>query len=140
MRIKIALTDDIDTCLDLRRVVFIDEQDVPEEDEIDGADQDAWHILASVNDLPAGTARILRKGTTAKIGRVCVLLEQRGTGLGAGIMRKALEVCKTDIGAKKAILGSQTHAISFYEKLGFTAYGPIYLDAGVEHRDMEIAL
>ena len=140
MKTVIALTDDIKSCLALRRIVFIQEQEVSEVEELDGLDDVALHVLATVDGMPMGTARIFIKGDTAKIGRVCVLSPQRGTGLGAAIMRKALEICKDQKSAKKAVLGSQIHALPFYEKLGFNAFGPIYLDAGIEHRDMEITL
>jgi ElaA protein len=140
MSVEITLTRDIDACLALRRAVFIEEQDVPEAEEVDGLDDNALHLLALVDGIPMGTARIFIKRETAKIGRVCVLSQQRGTGLGAALMRKVLEACTDQASVKKALLGSQLHALPFYEKLGFVAFGPIYLDAGIEHRDMEIAL
>jgi predicted GNAT family N-acyltransferase len=140
MTVEISLTRNIDACHTLRRRVFIEEQNVSEAEEVDGLDDDALHLLATVDGVPMGSARILIKGTTAKIGRVCVLPEQRGTGLGAAIMRAALEVCKTQGTVNKAILGSQLHALKFYEQLGFEAFGPIYLDAEIEHRDMKIAI
>lgn len=140
MTFEISLTRDIEACLSVRRIVFIQEQGVTEAEEIDGLDAEALHILAAVDGVPMGTARILIDGATAKIGRVCVLSEQRGNGLGAAVMRKALEVCKSQKAVKRALLGSQIYALKFYEQLGFKAFGPIYLDAGIEHRDMEIAL
>lgn len=140
MTVDISLTRNIDACHTLRRRVFIEEQDVSEAEEVDGLDDDALHLLATVDGVPMGSARILIKGTTAKIGRVCVLSEQRGTGLGTAIMRAALEVCKTQGTVNKVVLGSQLHALKFYEQLGFEAFGPIYLDAKIEHRDMNIAV
>jgi ElaA protein len=140
MSIEIHQTDDIEACRDLRRKVFIREQGVSEEEEVDDLDPVAIHILAKVDGIPKATARILIKGDTAKIGRVCVLVNLRGTGLGAALMRKTIEVCKAQEGVEKSVLGAQTHAIPFYEKLGFRAYGPIFLDADVEHRDMELDL
>ena len=140
MTVEISLTRDIEACLSVRRIVFIQEQGVSEAEEIDGLDAEALHILAAVDGVPMGTARILIDGATAKIGRVCVLSEQRGTGLGAAVMCKALEVCKSQKAVKRALLGSQIHALKFYEQLGFEAFGPIYLDSGIEHRDMEFAL
>lgn len=140
MTVDIALSRNIDACHALRRRVFIEEQNVSEAEEIDGLDDNAMHFLATVDGVPMGTARIMIKGTTAKIGRVCVLSEQRGTGLGAAIMRAALEVCKSQGTVNKAVLGSQLHALKFYERLGFEAFGPIYLDAEIEHRDMKIVV
>ena len=140
MSVEIALTRDIDICLALRHAVFIGEQGVSEAEEVDGMDQDALHILARLEGVPIGTARILIKGDIAKIGRVCVVSQHRGTGIGAAIMQNALEVCRGQFSVKKALLGSQLYAMPFYEKLGFHGIGPIYLDAGIEHRDMEIEL
>lgn len=140
MKFQVGLTKDIKACLEVRRAVFIEEQNVPEAEEIDGLDDSCLHVLAVQNDIPVGTARIVIKEGIAKIGRVCVLSKMRGTGLGAAIMREAMVVCKSQAGVEKAILGSQIQAMGFYEKLGFRAFGPIYLDAGIEHRDMEITL
>lgn len=140
MKIRVALSQDIEACLEVRRTVFIQEQNVSEAEEIDGLDDSCLHILAVQNDVPVGTARIVIKENIAKIGRVCVVPNLRGTGLGAAIMREAMAVCKSQLGVQKAVLGSQIHAMGFYEKLGFQAFGTIYLDAGIEHGDMEIVL
>lgn len=135
MTITIAPTRDIATCRHLRRVVFIEEQGVPETDEIDDKDDEAVHLLATDAGQPVGSARLLLSGSTGKIGRVCVLPTHRGTGLGAALIRAALAELRAR-GMTTAKLGSQTHAIGFYERLGFTATGPEYMDAGIAHRDM----
>ena len=83
MTLQITPTRDIATCRHLRRVVFIEEQGVPEADEIDDKDDTAIHLLATENGTPVGSARLLIMGDTGKIGRVCVLKSHRGTGLGA---------------------------------------------------------
>lgn len=133
----IEQTDDLGICHALRRTVFIEEQGVSEAEEVDGRDDEALHVLACVGDTPMGCARILVQGPVAKIGRVCVLKEARGTGLGAAIIKTCLEVARGQHGVSKAKLGAQTHALAFYERLGFAAFGPIYDDAGIPHRDME---
>ena len=133
----IAQTDDIATCHALRRVVFMDEQNVSDADEFDGLDESALHLIAWVDGQPVGTARILLVGNCAKIGRVCVLKQARGTGLGAAIIAGCLDVARTQPGIVTAKLGAQVTALGFYEKLGFCALGPIYEDAGMAHRDME---
>ena len=134
MSVEIALTRDLETCFALRRVVFIDEQGVPEAEEIDDLDPLSLHLLATDKGTSVGTARIYISDNTAKIGRVCVLQSHRGTGLGAALIREALEVSKGK--ATTAKLGAQLHALGFYEALGFTATGPVYDDAGIDHRDM----
>ncbi|MDO5705121.1 MAG: GNAT family N-acetyltransferase [Paracoccus sp. (in: a-proteobacteria)] len=133
---KITVTDDLTACHALRRKVFIEEQGVSEAEEMDDLDGQAVHLLAFDGDVPVGTARVLASGDTGKIGRVCVLAQARGTGLGAALIRAALDVLRDMPGITRAKLGAQTHALGFYEKLGFAAYGPIYDDAGIPHRDM----
>lgn len=134
MSVIISLTDDIVACHALRRAVFIDEQGVSEAEEIDDLDDACLHLLALDGDAPVGTARVNIQGGLAKIGRVCVVKSHRGTGLGAALIQKALEVSRGK--AARAKLGAQTHALGFYEKLGFVATGPIFDDAGIPHRDM----
>lgn len=133
---KIERTDNLAACHALRRTVFIQEQNVPEADEMDDLDDQAIHLLAWHDDTPVGTARLLTKGTIGKIGRVCVLPQMRGTGLGAQLIRASMDVLREQSGITTAKLGAQTHAIGFYEKLGFVAQGPVYDDAGIPHRDM----
>ena len=138
--IRIAVTDDIATCRALRRVVFIEEQGVSEADELDDLDGVAVHLLATVDGRPMGSARIIPGNGYGKIGRVCVLAEARGQGIGQALMREAVAVLRTRPGVTRAKLGAQIHALGFYEALGFTAFGPDYQDAGIAHRDMELML
>lgn len=137
---SIGLTDDIAACLALRRTVFIEEQGVPEADEVDGADAGARHLLALADGRPVGTARLLVKGSTGKIGRVCVLAGARGQGIGAALIRAAVAEFAAMPGIRTIRLGAQTHALGFYAALGFVATGPEYLDAGIAHRDMVLVL
>lgn len=132
----IAVTQDIAACLALRRTVFIEEQGVAEADERDDLDGDAIHLLAELDGRAVGSARLLRMGEVGKIGRVCVLKDHRGTGLGAALIRAAVAEFRNMPGVTKVKLGAQSHAIAFYEKLGFEAFGAEYLDAGIAHRDM----
>mgnify|MGYP002637214174 FL=1 len=136
MSLSINVTDDLDTCLKLRFEVFVREQKVPFHEEHDSADDSATHILASVDGVPVGTARIVFFNDIAKIGRVCVRKSERGTGLGAKLINACLKEAEARGGVNKAKLGAQIQALGFYQKLGFEAFGPVYLDAGIEHRDM----
>lgn len=136
----IVETTDLAACHALRRTVFIEEQNVPEAEEMDDLDGDAVHLLATdAEDRPVATARLLVKDDIGKIGRVCVLANQRGTGMGAALMRAAIDALAAR-GVRQVRLGSQTHAMGFYEKLGFVAEGPVYDDAGIPHRDMALDL
>ena len=137
---QIARPTDIATCRALRRVVFIEEQGVSEADEVDDLDGEAIHLLAVDAGRPVGTARLLIQGETGKIGRVCVLAEARGAGIGAALIRAAVAELASLPGISRAKLGAQVHALGFYERLGFAAVGPVYMDAGIEHRDMVLAL
>jgi predicted GNAT family N-acyltransferase len=137
---RIAVTRDIATCQALRRVVFIEEQGVSEADEVDGLDEGAIHLLAFDCARPVGTARMLVKSGVGKIGRVCVLPEARGTGLGAALILAGLAELRKVTGVAEAYLGSQSHATGFYEKLGFVVEGEEFLDASIPHRHMRRAL
>lgn len=137
---NIGVTDDIAACRALRRTVFIEEQGVSEADEVDGLDGSCVHILAQLNGVPVGSARLMMLGDTGKVGRVCVLQSARGTGLGAALMQAAVAQFRSTPGVTKVKLGAQVHALSFYERLGFTAYGEVFMDAGIAHRDMVLAL
>lgn len=140
MSLVISETRDIATCLRLRRIVFIEEQNVPEAEELDGLDAQSVHLLAELEGRAIGSARLMRLKETGKIGRVCVLKEARGTGAGAALIRHALGYFRTVPGVTRVKLGAQTHALAFYERLGFSAFGPEYMDAGIPHQDMEIRL
>tara|TARA_B110000881_G_C18298218_1_gene375654 strand:- start:185 stop:604 length:420 start_codon:yes stop_codon:yes gene_type:complete len=126
-------TDDI--CA-IRYEVFIDEQNVPEELEIDGLDGEAKHVLAFVDEVPIGTGRILSDG---HIGRVAVLKKYRGQGSGKLIMKELVKWAQ-DMNLEKVWLSSQWHAHSFYLDLGFVCVGEIYKEAGIDHIKMYRAL
>jgi ElaA protein len=136
----IAVTEDIAACRALRRTVFIEEQGVSEADEVDDLDGSAIHLLAVDGDRPVGSARLLVTGETGKVGRVCVLRERRGTGLGAALMQAAVAEFRRQPGVRKVKLGAQTHAVGFYERLGFHAVGDTFLDAGIPHVEMVLTL
>lgn len=140
MNFHIDLTRDLAACQALRHEVFVTEQNVPLKRERDGLDEDALHFLARLGPRPVGTARMLIKGDTGKIGRVCVLPEMRGMGLGKALIGACLSHLETRPGITRAELGAQTHALEFYERFGFVAFGPVYQDAGIAHRDMERAV
>lgn len=135
MSYRVEQTDDIAQCRALRRTVFIEEQGVSEAEELDEQDASSTHLIAWAGDTAVGTARLRIADGVAKIGRVCVLRTHRGQGLGAAMILEALDIaCRA--GAGMAKLGAQTHALGFYEALGFRATGPVYDDAGIAHRDM----
>lgn len=136
MTLQIIETREIALCRQLRRVVFIDEQGVSEADELDDLDEVAVHLLAVLDGVPVGSARLLTEGSMGKIGRVCVLQSARGKGIGADLIRAAVARFRGVPGIAKVKLGAQVHALGFYAGLGFAPVGEEYLDAGIVHRDM----
>ncbi len=129
---------DIVNALKVRDVVFIQEQNVPVELEHDEYDADALHILAidTQTKEPVGTARILDKGNgVAKVGRVAVLKEYRGRGIGEAIMQAVFKTTR-ELEFTSLILDAQVSVIPFYENLGFVAEGGVFDDAGIPHRHM----
>ena len=110
---SVTETRDIAACHALRRTVFIEEQNVSAEEEVDGLDETAIHFLAELDGVQVGTARILLKGDTAKIGRVCVLKQARGTRQGQALINACITWAR-DNGYARAVLGSQLHALGFY--------------------------
>ena len=114
----------------IRRLVFIVEQSVPQEEEWDGRDETAWHWLATDHeDAPIGTARLLPDG---QIGRMAVLGNYRGTGVGAAMLEAAVEKAR-HLGFPAVYLHAQVHARGFYERLGFQPEGDEFDDAGIAH-------
>ena len=116
----------------IRRRVFIEEQAVPEELEWDGEDEHALHWLAWLGDAAVGTVR-LRAGD--HIGRMAVLREQRGRGVGRRLLDTAVAHARAS-GATEVHLHAQVHALAFYDRAGFIAEGPVFDDAGIPHRTM----
>ncbi|MEM8553786.1 MAG: GNAT family N-acetyltransferase [Pseudomonadota bacterium] len=141
LRITSGTTDaEIATARKLREQVFIVEQNVPAEIEWDGKDAEAHHLLAWLDGKPVGTLRWRNLGDAGKIERVCVLSQTRGVGAGVAMMDQVLADLRATAGIETAKLSAQVSVIAFYERLGFTAYGPIYDDAGIPHRDMTLPL
>jgi len=125
------------SCLSLRRTVFIGEQNVPENEEVDGDDPNCDHILLTISDDPVGAARLKYYDNFVKVQRVCVLKNYRGQGIGSNIINFIIKhIEKNDI-RNSVRLGSQIHALEFYKGLGFVEFGEEYLDAGILHKDME---
>ena len=120
----------------IRSLVFIEEQGVPQEIEIDEWDPLAQHALAYEDGYCIATGRLVNlQDGSAQIGRMAVLAQFRKQGIGSKVLTTLIEYGKS-LGAFKFILHSQLTAIPFYEKQGFIANGPIYDEAGIAHRNM----
>ena len=139
---------EMEDALSVRRAVFIAEQGVTEAEEIDAYDRDpervpgAVHVVAYVDGRPAATGRLLidaPDGENAHIGRVAVLREHRRRGLGRAVML-ALQDEARQRGYRGVTVAAQLQALPFYERLGYVAYGEVFLDARIEHRLMDLLL
>ncbi len=149
--VREAVSDeDRAACFVVRKEVFVVEQGVPEEIEYDAYDASAVHVLAvrSEDGLPLGTGRLLfgeaalaKTGDLAvgSLGRLAVAQPARGLGVGVALVR-AIEECARERGLSAVDLHAQTHALGFYDRLGYEVYGPEFLDAGIEHRAMRRGL
>jgi predicted GNAT family N-acyltransferase len=120
----------------VRRQVFVIEQKVPEAEEWDDDDEVCVHVLATRNREPVGTGRISPAG---KIGRLAVLSEFRGRGIGDRILLMLIEQARHR-GLAEVTLNAQVHAVPFYERHGFRAQGGLFDEAGIPHRRMLKAL
>lgn len=118
----------------VRRAVFVEEMKVHETIDFDGTDADAHHLVVRFDGRPVGTGRI--RPVEARIGRVAVLREYRGLGLGREIMRRLVREA-IRLGLRRVRLHAQEHAIGFYEALGFVAEGPAFDEADIPHRFMQ---
>lgn len=126
----------------LRHEVFVVEQGVPIELELDEDDETALHLVAFDDDRLAGTCRVVM-GTPpapkAKFGRLVVARDARGAGIGSALLDEAERRARAD-GARQMVLTAQIAAMGLYERAGYTARGEVFLDAGIEHMTMEKAL
>ncbi len=133
--VRLALPAELPACLALRRRVFVEEQRVPPELEVDGLDPTATHVVALQADQVVGTARMRTVAGAGKAERVAVAPEARGQGVGAALM-SCLEGIASERGLQVMTLHAQEAAIPFYERIGYEAYGPRFDDAGIPHRAM----
>jgi predicted GNAT family N-acyltransferase len=121
----------------IRFAVFVLEQKVPPELEMDDVDLDCDHALAYDGDRRAiATGRLLPDG---HIGRMAVLADRRGLGIGAAVLARLVARAR-ERGFPEVVLNAQTHAIGFYAKHGFTPYGAQFMEAGIPHVAMRLAL
>ncbi len=120
----------------IRRRVFQDEQGVPADVEFDADDDRAVHVVAEIGGNPVGTGRIVFHSTDAKIGRMAVLKEWRGHGVGRALLAELARSAAAR-GVKRLVLHAQVQAMPFYEALGFRIVSAEFVEAGIAHRRME---
>lgn len=116
----------------IRFAVFVEEQGVPREIELDRNDAPSLHALAFDQEKAVATGRLLPDG---HIGRMAVLKGWRGQGIGGAILRQLMAAARSR-GDREVVLAAQVHAVPFYRAHGFVESGPQYLEAGIRHQDM----
>lgn len=136
--IDITTTEQLQQAFSLRQQVFVHEQGVPAEAEIDAFDtlhEGTTHVLVLDGDEAVGTGRFRLKNGAGKVERVCVAKSARGRGVGNVIMEKieqlAREKCYSTLK-----LHAQTHAKRFYEKLGYVATSEEFIEENIPHIEM----
>jgi predicted GNAT family N-acyltransferase len=123
----------------IRFRVFVEEQGVPRDIELDERDPDCVHALAYEHGKAVGTGRLLPREENARevahVGRMAVLAECRGRGIGSRILESLIDKAR-ERGEKQVALSAQVHAVEFYKNHGFQPAGEIYEEAGIPHRKM----
>ena len=129
--------DGLSQLKNIREKVFIQEQKVRPQLEWDGMDEKAIHFLVFNDKAAIGCARAIVIKDHMQLGRMAVLKEYRGQGIGSALIEKAMTTAK--LNQLSAIyISAQCHAIDFYKKFGFEVTSDIYLDAEIPHRDMTL--
>lgn len=137
MEVRIVETEqELADAFDVRRTVFVDEQNVPEEEEIDQHESEAVHFVLYNEGKAAGAGRFRVLDGIGKVERICVLKENRKSGSGVAVMNKIEEYAKTQ-GITTLKLNAQTHALPFYSRLGYETISEEFLDAGIPHKTMK---
>ena len=120
----------------IRFEVFVREQRVPAEIELDEMDAQCIHAVAFLEKLPVGTGRLLPDG---HIGRMAVLKSHRNRGVGAAMLKRLIEAARSR-GDREVALSAQVHAVPFYRAHGFVEEGAEYEEAGIAHQGMRLSL
>jgi len=126
---------ELDDAFFIRKTVFVHEQNVPLEEEIDQYEDEAIHFVLYIEGSPVGAGRFRVVDGYGKVERICVLKEARKTGAGRAIMQ-AIETHAFKQSLYKLKLNAQTHAIPFYAGLGYQVASEEFLDAGIPHKTM----
>lgn len=132
---QVSTKEQLEDAFTVRRAVFVQEQQVPEEEEIDQFEDDSTHVVLYDNKEPVGAGRVRVLDGIGKLERICVLSTSRQKGAGKLIVEK-LEDVATAQGVSKLKLNAQTHAIPFYERLGYETVSDVFMDAGIPHVTM----
>lgn len=140
MDVRVAETNQqLQDVFKVRRTVFVEEQGVPEERELDEHDNDSTHFIAYVQNIPVAAGRLRFVDDYGKLERICVLKEFRSREIGRGVISE-MEAVIRENNLSKAKLNSQTYVVNFYEELGYEVVSDEFVDAGIPHVTMEKTL
>jgi predicted GNAT family N-acyltransferase len=128
-----ASADELDVVRAIRRTVFVEEQAVPVEVEVDGRDEVAEHFVARLGTLPVATARARQTPKGWKVERVAVLAPQRRLGVGMALVQHVLAQAPE---GSRIYVHAQERALGFWERAGFVVEGPSFEEGGIPHRAM----
>lgn len=136
MTVEIITTDDVlQAASEIRKTVFVHEQHVPMEIEMDEFEDEAIHFICSDGETYVGTSRLRFVEHYGKLERICVLKEARGKHYGKALIEAMEEEIKRR-GITEARLNSQTHATSLYESVGYQVVSGEFMDANIPHVEM----
>lgn len=136
MNIKVVGTpEEKEQAYSVRTTVFVDEQHVPPDVEIDAFDKEAIHLIGYEDDLPIAASRVRFVDSYGKLERICVLKDQRGKFHGSDMIQAMEDIIRNE-GYTKAKLNAQTHAVDFYQRLGYDVVSGEFMDAGIPHVTM----
>ncbi len=136
---KVENNKELEETFNIRKIVFIEGQNVSVDIEMDGLESIGEHFIVYYEDKPIGCARIRTENKIAKLERIAIMKEFRGKGFGKKLTNFLIEYCKQkDI--EKIKIHSQTYVADFYEKLGFIPVGDTFFEAGIEHIEMYMKL
>lgn len=129
-------SDSYEDVLKIRKKVFVEEQKIPLELEIDETESEATYFLTYVGSVPAATGRLRPYGKFIKFERIATLIEWRGKGVASNLMNTMLEHALKNFPGKSPFMHSQESAVGFYEKLGWRRYGDKFVEADIPHQAM----
>lgn len=130
---EVTSDEEYAACLEIRRQVFIEEQGVSFEEEVDAYEKESTHFLAYCDEKPASTGRFRIKKEFLKFERVATLAAFRGKGLARAVMLEMQRVGQEKYPQFLPAMHAQAEVISFYEKLGWVGVGERFMEANIEH-------
>ena len=137
LHFRLAEPSELSACLEIRRLVFVEEQNVPLALERDGADTGCIHVVAAQAETLIATGRMRPLSSNqVKFERICVLRSYRGQGIGTQLLR-FLEKTAVSRGFTSVRLAAQIEAIRLYTDLDYTPEGGIFMEAGIQHQQMK---